>query len=91
VDGKDITRLSPNEKLKESGVAYILQDNSVFPDMTVEENLWMGGYLMDRPDAAKEARSASSRSTIAWRSAAGSRRASCPAARGGCWRSPAPW
>ncbi len=55
VGGKDITRLSPNQKLKESGVAYILQDNSVFPDMTVEENLWMGGYLMSRPDAAKEA------------------------------------
>ena len=55
VDGKEITRLSPNEKLKESGVAYILQDNSVFPDMTVEENLWMGGYLMNRPDGAKQA------------------------------------
>ena len=55
VDGKDITRLSPNQKLKESGVAYILQDNSVFPDMTVEENLWMGGYLMPHPEAAKEA------------------------------------
>jgi branched-chain amino acid transport system ATP-binding protein len=55
VNGRDITRLSPNEKLKEAGVAYILQDNSVFPHMTVEENLWMGGYLMSRPDQAKEA------------------------------------
>jgi branched-chain amino acid transport system ATP-binding protein len=53
--GKDITRLSPDEKLKEAGVAYILQDNSVFPDMTVEENLWMGGYLMNRPEEAKAA------------------------------------
>ena len=55
VGGRDITRLSPNEKLKQAGVAYILQDNSVFPDMTVEENLWMGGYLMERPEQAKEA------------------------------------
>ncbi len=55
VDGVDITRLGSNEKLKSAGVAYILQDNSVFPDMTVEENLWMGGYLMDTPAAAKEA------------------------------------
>jgi branched-chain amino acid transport system ATP-binding protein len=55
VGGQDITRLSPDEKLGKSGVAYILQDNSVFPDMTVEENLWMGGYLMERPEAAKEA------------------------------------
>jgi len=55
VDGEDITRLSPNAKLKHSGIAYILQDNSVFPDMTVEENLWMGGYLMERTDQAREA------------------------------------
>ena len=50
----DVTRLSPNQKLR-AGIAYILQDNSVFPDMTVEENLWMGGFLMDSPDQAKEA------------------------------------
>ena len=25
-----------------------LQDNSVFPDMTVEENLLMGGYIKDK-------------------------------------------
>ncbi len=45
VDGKEVTGLSSNEKLKSAGIAYILQDNSVFPDMTVEENLWMGGFL----------------------------------------------
>ena len=50
--GDDITRLSTNEKLKDAGIAYILQDNSVFPDMTVEENLLMGGYLKDRTDEA---------------------------------------
>jgi branched-chain amino acid transport system ATP-binding protein len=55
VGGEDVTKLSPNQKLKHSGVAYVLQDNSVFPDMTVEENLWMGGYLMERPEQAKEA------------------------------------
>lgn len=43
---RDITRLTPSEKLKDAGIAYILQDNSVFPDMTVEENLLMGGYLL---------------------------------------------
>jgi len=55
VDGTDVTRLAPNDKLKSAGVAYILQDNSVFPDMTVEENLLMGGYLADRPRDAKAA------------------------------------
>jgi len=54
IDGEDITRLSPNQKLLRAGIAYILQDNSVFPDMTVEENLWMGGYLMEDPKQAKE-------------------------------------
>jgi branched-chain amino acid transport system ATP-binding protein len=55
IGGEDITRLSPNQKLRQSGIAYILQDNSVFPDMTVEENLWMGGYLKEQPAQAKEA------------------------------------
>jgi branched-chain amino acid transport system ATP-binding protein len=50
---RDVTRLSPNQKLREAGIAYILQDKSVFPGMTVEENLWMGGYLMDKPALAK--------------------------------------
>ncbi len=52
---RDVTGLSPNQKLKEAGIAYILQDKSVFPGMTVEENLWMGGYLMENQAEAKEA------------------------------------
>lgn len=55
VEGKDVTAKKPNEKLRDAGIAYILQDNSVFPNMTVEENLWMGGFLKDRPDEAKQA------------------------------------
>lgn len=55
VGGRDVTRLKPNQKLKEAGIAYILQDNSVFPLMTVEENLWMGGYLMESQEQAREA------------------------------------
>ena len=51
----DVTRLSSNDKLRSAGIAYILQDKSVFPGMTVEENLWMGGYLMPHTAAAKRA------------------------------------
>jgi branched-chain amino acid transport system ATP-binding protein len=51
----DITGLSPNQKLKRVGIAYVLQDNSVFPDMTVEENLLMGGYLLPGRDEARSA------------------------------------
>jgi len=53
VAGADATRIPPASKLRRTGVAYLLQDNSVFPDMTVEENLWMGGYLLPRVDEAK--------------------------------------
>jgi len=57
VKDQDVTKLGPNDKLKHAGIAYILQDNSVFPDMTVEENLLMGGFLKDRTDEAHEAAS----------------------------------
>ncbi len=52
---RDVTKMSAEDKLRHAGIAYILQDKSVFPAMTVEENLWMGGYLMDKPALAKEA------------------------------------
>jgi branched-chain amino acid transport system ATP-binding protein len=51
----DVTRLSSNAKLRSAGIAYILQDKSVFPGMTVEENLWLGAYLMDRKSAKQAA------------------------------------
>jgi branched-chain amino acid transport system ATP-binding protein len=52
---RDVTSMPPNEKLHSAGIAYILQDKSVFPNMTVEENLWMGAYLMDRAQARQAA------------------------------------
>ena len=54
IGGKEITNLSPAQKLKSEGIAYILQDNSVFPDMTVEENLLMGGYIKDKTEESFE-------------------------------------
>ncbi len=54
INGKDITKLTPAEKLKSVGIAYILQDNSVFPDMTVEENLLMGGFIKDKTEESHE-------------------------------------
>jgi branched-chain amino acid transport system ATP-binding protein len=55
VGGEDVTRIPPAAKIKRAGIAYILQDNSVFPDMTVEENLWMGGYRMPTASDARDA------------------------------------
>ncbi len=55
ISGKDVTHLTPSQKLGEAGIAYILQDKSVFPQMTVEENLLMGGFLKNKPAEAKAA------------------------------------
>ena len=53
IEGKDVTKLTPSQKLAKAGIAYILQDKSVFPQMTVEENLLMGGFLKNKPAEAK--------------------------------------
>jgi branched-chain amino acid transport system ATP-binding protein len=55
VAGRNVTRLGPNAKLRDAGIAYVLRDSSVFPDMTVEQNLWLGGYLMKRRSDARQA------------------------------------
>lgn len=44
VEGKEATSL-PAEKLVRRGVAYVPQVENVFPDLTVRENLDMGGYV----------------------------------------------
>ena len=54
IDGKEITSMTPAQKLKSVGIAYILQDNSVFPDMTVEENLLMGGYIKEKTEESHQ-------------------------------------
>lgn len=43
VEGKEVTG-QPPEKLVRRGVAYVPQVENVFPDLTVRENLDMGGY-----------------------------------------------
>ena len=58
INNSNVTKLSPAEKLKNSGVAYILQDNSVFPDMTVEENLLMGGFIKDNIEESRDSANA---------------------------------
>lgn len=50
--GRDITHLSPVESLK-TGMSYILQDSSIFPKMTVDENLLMGGFILNDDKKAR--------------------------------------
>ena len=43
VEGKEVTG-QPVERLVRRGIAYVPQVENVFPDLTVRENLDMGGY-----------------------------------------------
>jgi branched-chain amino acid transport system ATP-binding protein len=44
-DGRDLGRLDPRERL-ELGIVHVPQERSLFPAMTVWDNLLMGGYLI---------------------------------------------
>ena len=46
IDGKDISKLSPQDRVKE-GIAFVPQTRNVFAGLSVEENLEMGAYLRD--------------------------------------------
>ena len=52
-DGREVTHRSPQESLA-TGMSYVLQDASVFPDMSVHENMLMGGYIFDDDERAAE-------------------------------------
>lgn len=43
-DGKDIGGWSPPEILPQ-GISYVMQGHSVFPNLTVEDNLRLGAYI----------------------------------------------
>lgn len=45
LNGQEVTRRRPNELL-DLGLAHVLQGHSVFSEMTVEENVRLGGYTM---------------------------------------------
>jgi len=55
VAGCDVTGSSAETMLAKAKMAYVLQANSVFPDMTVEENLFIGGHLLPSRRQAVEA------------------------------------
>ncbi|EAQ03454.1 branched-chain amino acid ABC transporter, ATP-binding protein [Pseudooceanicola batsensis HTCC2597] len=46
LDGDDITALSPQDRVRR-GMGFVPQVNNIFPSMTVEENLEMGGFIRD--------------------------------------------
>ena len=46
IDGKDISKLSPQERVKK-GISFVPQTKNVFAGLTVEENLEMGAFLRE--------------------------------------------
>ena len=46
IDGKDISSLSPQDRVK-SGISFVPQTKNVFPGLTVKENLEIGAFLRD--------------------------------------------
>ena len=46
LDGEDISRLSPQERVRK-GMGFVPQERNVFTTMSVEENLEMGAYIRD--------------------------------------------
>ena len=46
IDGKDISKLSPQDRVKE-GISFVPQTRNVFADLTVRENLEIGAFLRD--------------------------------------------
>ena len=47
INGKDISNLSPQDRVKQ-GISFVPQTKNVFAGMTVEENLEMGAFLLDK-------------------------------------------
>ena len=43
--GEDISRLRPDQTLAK-GICFVPQERGLFPDMTVRDNLVMGGYIL---------------------------------------------
>ena len=46
IDGKDITSLSPQDRVK-TGISFVPQTRNVFADLTVRENLEVGAFLRE--------------------------------------------
>jgi len=46
IDGKDISKLTPQDRVKE-GIAFVPQTKNVFTGLSVQENLEMGAYLRE--------------------------------------------
>jgi branched-chain amino acid transport system ATP-binding protein len=55
VDGNDLTRANAAERVR-AGIALVVEGRGVFADLSVRENLELGGYIKKRPSPASGVR-----------------------------------
>ena len=48
INGKDISKLTPQDRVRE-GISFVPQSRNVFTGLSVQENLEMGAYLREEP------------------------------------------
>ena len=53
LEGEEIQKLPPHQIVKR-GVIHVPEGRELFPDLTVQENLWMGSYLREDTSAVKQ-------------------------------------
>jgi branched-chain amino acid transport system ATP-binding protein len=54
LNARDVTALSPEDRAR-LGMAYVPQARQLFPKLTIEQNLRLGGYVVRRHDKARYA------------------------------------
>jgi branched-chain amino acid transport system ATP-binding protein len=53
LEGEEIQKLPPHLIVKR-GIIHVPEGRELFPDLTVQENLWMGSYLREDASAVKQ-------------------------------------
>ena len=89
LDGANLVGMSPRQVLR-LGVVQVPQNHSLFRDMTVRENIELGGYILsDRALTSRAGWRRCSTSSPTSPDGRGRRRAACPAGSSGWSSSPA--
>ena len=47
IDGKDISKLTPQDRVRE-GISFVPQNRNVFTGLSVQENLEMGAFIREQ-------------------------------------------
>ncbi len=89
-EGQDITRTAP-DSIVDLGIAHVPEGRQLFPEMTVEENLYLGlASSAARGPTAGRTSSGCTRSSRAWPSGGSSWPGRSPAASSRWWPSAGP-